>query len=93
MSAWRYLVVWATLLLLLALSIATAYVEMGVINILTNIGIAIVKTLLVMLFFMHLSAGSVLVRVFASVGFLWLLLLLGLIVTDYLFRHQIVPPG
>ena len=87
-----YVLVWATLMLLLALTLGSAYIPMGVLNVTVNVGVALAKALLVIIFFMHLRHGSALLRVFASVGFLWLLVLLVLSLSDYLSRTRIPPP-
>jgi cytochrome c oxidase subunit 4 len=87
-----YALVWAALMLLLALTLGSAYIPMGALNVTVNLGVALAKTLLVIIFFMHLRHGSALVRVFASVGFLWLLILLVLSLSDYLSRTRVPPP-
>lgn len=71
---------------LLALTLGSAYLNLGVANILLNVGIAIVKTGLIMAVFMHLRMESDIVRTFAMVGFFWLTLLLVLSFSDYLTR-------
>ncbi len=84
----RLAAVWAALLVLLALTCASAFVEMGVWNTVTNFGIAAVKALLVAIFFMHLFSGRAVHRIVAlSAGFI-LALLMGLTFTDYSTRAQ-----
>lgn len=75
-----------TLMVLLAITVGSSYLSLGVFNILINIGIAMAKTALIMVFFMHLKTGSAVVRTFAVVGFFWLMLLIVLILSDYLTR-------
>ncbi len=53
--------------------------------------IAMVKGILILLFFMHVRHGSRLTWVFASAGFVWLGIMLTLTMTDYLTRNH--PPG
>jgi cytochrome c oxidase subunit 4 len=48
--------------------------------------IAVVKALLVLLYFMHLRYGSHLNWIFAGASFFWLAILLSLTVGDYLTR-------
>ena len=74
------------LMVLLAITVGSSYLNLGVFNILLNVGIAVAKTVLIMAFFMHLKAGGALVRTFAAVGFFWLMLLLVLSLSDYLTR-------
>ena len=79
---WTYL----ALMALLALTAGSAFIEMGIFNPILNIGIAAAKTILIVLFFMHLKSGSSVVRLAAGAGFFWLLLLFGLSLSDYLSR-------
>ncbi|MFL6649360.1 MAG: cytochrome C oxidase subunit IV family protein [Sulfurifustaceae bacterium] len=81
-----YLVVWLSLLVLLALTLTSAYVRLGTGNVVVNVAIAVIKAALVAIFFMHLKRGSVISRLVAVAGFLWLLVLIGLTLTDYLTR-------
>ncbi|MFL6622125.1 MAG: cytochrome C oxidase subunit IV family protein [Sulfurifustis sp.] len=81
-----YLVVWLSLLVLLALTLTSAYVRLGTGNVVVNVAIAVIKAALVAIFFMHLKSGSVISRLVAVAGFLWLLVLIGLTLTDYLTR-------
>ena len=86
-SSRPYWIVWLALLGLLFLTWLAATVNMGPLNVVVAMTIAISKMLLVMVFFMHLRATRPLTWVFASAGFLWLLILLGLTLSDYLTRQ------
>jgi cytochrome c oxidase subunit 4 len=48
--------------------------------------IAVVKGILIVLFFMHVKYGSKLTWVFASAGFIWLVIMFVLTFTDYATR-------
>ena len=87
-----YLLVWVGLSTLLAITLACAYIPMRELNIVVNMGVSIAKTLLVMLFFMHLRRAGPLLRIFSSIGFVWLLMLLMLSLSDYLSRIPISSP-
>ena len=91
-SARSYVLVWMALMLLLGLTLWSAYVHMGWFNVVVNLGVSVAKMLLVMIFFMHLRDSSALVRIFSGIGFLWLLALLVLSLSDYLSRIDIPPP-
>jgi cytochrome c oxidase subunit 4 len=80
------LLVYLALLLLLAATIGVAFVDLGFLNPLIAVTIAIIKAVLVILFFMHVRGSSQLTRVFVLAGFFWLLILVGLTFTDYLTR-------
>lgn len=72
--------------LLLAATLGVAMVHLGVLGHVAALGIAIFKAVLVALFFMHLRYENVVNRVFAAGGLLWLSILIGLTLTDYLSR-------
>lgn len=84
---WTYI----ALLGLLALTLGSIYIELGALNPIVNLGIAIAKALLIMAVFMHLWESSNLVRLFAVGGIFWLLLLFGLSMGDYSTRPEGVP--
>jgi cytochrome c oxidase subunit 4 len=77
----------AALLLLFILTVAAAYVEMGPFNIVVAMTIAVVKATLVVLYFMHVRYQSRLTWIFASAGFIWLLILFALTLGDYFTRQ------
>ncbi len=83
----RNLVVWAALLVLLLVSWATAYWRIGsALNTALGLGIAAVKAGLVLVLFMQLRGSSVLVRLTASAGLFWLVILFGMTFADVLPR-------
>lgn len=77
---------YAALMALLALTLGSSYLALGVLNVVLNIGIAAAKAVLVMLVFMRLwpAAGSV--RVVAGAGFAFLAVMLALTLMDYGLR-------
>jgi cytochrome c oxidase subunit 4 len=81
-----YFAVWGMLLLLLLLSFGSAYIPLGTLNVIINLGIAAVQALLVMFFFMHLRSSNALLRVAAFTAFCWLLVLVSLTLSDILSR-------
>jgi cytochrome c oxidase subunit 4 len=82
LPAKAYVLVWLALIALLLLTVGSAYLPLGWANGAINIAIAVVKALLVMIFFMHLRSGHYLLRIVAAAGFFWLALLIGLAFTD-----------
>lgn len=88
----RYLWVLAALLCLLALSAGSALIKLGVLNTIVNMGVSVAKTLLVMAIFMHETKARKLTRMASALGFLWLALLIGLALTDFLARVPVPPP-
>lgn len=79
-------IVAASLLALLGVSLLTREVPSAVGNV-AGLCIAAVKALLVALVFMRLRRETPLVRLFSAAGLFWLLLLMGLTLTDYLTRR------
>jgi len=93
-SVKTYFLVFAALMVLTALTVWVAFMDLGFLNTLVALGIAIVKATLVVLIFMHVRYGSHLTWVFAISGFFWLLILLVFVMSDYLSRSwQYVPQG
>jgi cytochrome c oxidase subunit 4 len=80
------LLTWIALLILLAITAGSAFVPLGAANVMINFGIAALKALLVMIVFMDLRRTTRLVRMVAAAGFVWLLVLAGLSLTDYVTR-------
>jgi cytochrome c oxidase subunit 4 len=81
-----YFFVFLALLILLGATIAIAFVDLGWLNPILAVAIAAVKAVLVILFFMHVRESDQLTRVFVIAGFVWLAILVGLALTDYLTR-------
>jgi len=88
-----YLAVFAALLVLTGLTVFAATVDLGMWNTPVALAIAIVKALLVILFFMHVKYGSRLIWVAAAAGFFWLLQLLAGTAADYMSRGGLGTPG
>ena len=87
-----YLLIFCALMLGTALTVAAAFIDMGPLNTPVALVIATFKATLVVLFFMHVRYGSRLVWLFAGGGFLWLIILLALTLSDYLSREWLGQP-
>jgi len=81
-----YMKVCAALFALLALTWGLGYVDLGSWNLRIALSISIAKAVLIMLFFMHVRYSGRLVQLVACAGFFWLLILLGLAMSDYQSR-------
>ena len=87
-----YFAIFGALMVLTALTVGIAYVNLGQLNIVVALAVAIVKASLVVMFFMHLKYESHLTKVVLGAGVFWLVILLGIIM-DYLSRSWMyVPP-
>lgn len=87
----KYLAVYVALAVLLALTVVAAQFHFGPFNLVIAMSIAVAKTLLVILYFMHVRYSTPLTRVFAFVGFLWLTILLALLFSDPVSRGWLTP--
>jgi cytochrome c oxidase subunit 4 len=81
-----YYIVFALLMVFTYVTWQVAYFDLGPLNTVAALGIAVFKALLVLLFFMHVKYSSRLTWVVAGAGFFWLGILLVLLMTDYLSR-------
>ncbi len=81
-----YFGVWVALLILLFATWAAAELNLGVFNNVVALGIAFAKMALVLLFFMHVKYEKRLTWVFVAAGFIWLVIMFGYILGDYLTR-------
>ena len=88
-----YLATFAALMLLLGVTIGAAYLDLGALNLIVAMSIAVVKMLLILLFFMHLKGSSRILWLAASAGFFWLAIMLVLAMGDYTTRHWLATPS
>jgi|SRR5208337_2599638 len=86
-----YVWVWVTLLLLLALNWGLAQLNLGRFNLVATLAIPFIQSLLMILYLMHVRAGPALTRVFVAAGFIWLIIMLDLALSDYFTRGAV--PG
>jgi len=81
-----YAVVFASLLLLTYLTVQIAFIDLGRLNTVAAIGIATIKAVLVVLFFMHVKYGTNLTRAVVAGGLYWWFILIALTLADYFTR-------
>ena len=81
-----YYAIFGALMVLTAVTVAVAFVNLGSFNFPVAIGIAVTKATLVILFFMHAKYSSMLTKMFVGTAFFFLFILLTLSLTDYLSR-------
>jgi cytochrome c oxidase subunit 4 len=92
-SVRTYVVIFLALMVLTAVTVAVAFLQLGPLNDIAAMGIAITKACLVILYFMHVRQSSRLTKVVVVAGFLWLLFLIGFTMSDYLTRGLISMQG
>ena len=81
-----YYLVFGALIVGTAITVAAAFLDLGVLNNVVMLTIAITKATLVVLYFMHVRWSTRLTWVVVASGFFWLLILFGLTMQDYLTR-------
>lgn len=81
-----YLAVFACLMVFTVITVAVAFVDLGPLNNIVMLGIAITKAILVVLFFMHVKYATRMIPLVAASGFFFLLILFALTMQDYLTR-------
>jgi len=87
-----YFRVWGTLLILLAVTVGVAYIHLGWFNPAAAVGIAGIKALIIILYFMHVRYSPKVVWVFVSAGFIWLGMIFLWTLADYLTRSYLPTP-
>ena len=86
-----YAGIYIALMVLLVLTVRASYVNLGHgMNLAVAMTIAIIKAVLVILFFMHVRRSTKLTWVYASAAFLWLGIMFALTFSDYFTRS--IPP-
>jgi cytochrome c oxidase subunit 4 len=88
-----YLIVYGALMSLMALTLVAALFDLGIVNFALAMGIATVKMVLIILYFMHVRYSDRLTWVFSSAAIVWLLILIALTLNDYFTRGLIDVAG
>src|SRR3954470_9645989 len=86
-SAKTYTLIFLALLALTGITTAVAYLDLGHFSVVVALAIAVVKMLLVALFFMHLRHSTILTRIVVCGGLLWLAILITLSMSDFVSRE------
>ena len=81
-----YFAVFASLMILTAVTVAVAYYDLGPLNTILALSIAVTKAALVILYFMHVRYSPSLTKLVVAGSFLWLFIMLSITMSDYLSR-------
>ena len=84
-----YVGVFLALIVGTVLTVVVAMFDLGPLNNIVMLAVAIAKALLVVLFFMHVRWSSRLTWVVAASGFFWLIIMFGMTMADYMSRGWI----
>ena len=88
-----YFTIFMALMVMTGLTVAAAYVNLGIFNPAVALAIAIFKATLVILYFMHVKYSSHLTKLTVAVGLFFLIILLTLTLVDYASRGFLPMPA
>jgi len=92
-SVKTYAVIWITLLVLTGVTTAVAFVDLGPFSVVVALTIAVVKMMLVALFFMHLRHSGKLTQLAMAGTILWLGFMVSFTLADVFTRGWLGVPG
>ena len=81
-----YYTIFATLMILTAITVGVAYIDLGRMNVVAAIAIACFKAAIVVLYFMHVKYSTRLIKLTVIAGLYWMGILFALTLGDYLTR-------
>ena len=81
-----YFTIFAILIVCTYLTWQVAYFDLGRLNTVAALGIAVFKAVIVVLFFMHVRYATRLTWIVVLAGVFWLMILLAVTMSDYLTR-------
>jgi cytochrome c oxidase subunit IV len=85
-----YFTIFATLLVLTAATVIVSGLDLGALNTIVALTIAVTKALLVILYFMHVRYSTRLTWLVVSAGFAWLGILIVFTMSDVLTRSWVM---
>lgn len=81
-----YYAIFIALTVLTVVTWSVAKIDLGRMNAVVALTIAVIKATLVVLYFMHVRYSSRLTWVFVGAGFFWLAIMVALTLSDYMTR-------
>jgi cytochrome c oxidase subunit 4 len=81
-----YFVIFGALMVLTVVTYLVALVDLGRMNVVVALAVAVTKAVLVVLYFMHVRYSTRLTKIVVIAGFFWLALLIVLTLSDYFTR-------
>ncbi len=81
-----YFLIFGALMVLTVVTYMVALVDLGPMNVVVALGVAVTKAVLVVLFFMHVRYSTRLTKIVVIAGFFWLAILIVLTLSDYFTR-------
>ena len=92
-SVRTYATIFIALLMLTGLTVGVSTIDLGELNTVAALTIAVCKGTLVVLFFMHLRYSTRLTWLVVTTGLLWLMVLIAFVMSDVLTRGWLGVPG
>jgi cytochrome c oxidase subunit 4 len=86
-SLGTYRTVFTALMVLTAVTVTVAFIDLGALNNVVALGIACLKATLVLVYFMHLRYSSTLTRVAVATGVVFFVLLVAFTMSDAITRE------
>lgn len=87
-----YYTIFLTLLVMTGITVWVAFIDLGPLNNIVAMTIAVFKATLVVLYFMHVRYSSRLTWIFVAAGFFWFGILIALTLSDYYSRGWLTTP-
>ena len=81
-----YFTIFAALMVLTIITYYVALIDLGRLNVIVALAVAVTKAVLVVLFFMHVRYSTRLTKIVVIAGFFWLAILVVLTLADYFTR-------
>ncbi len=88
-----YFAIFAALMVLTAVTVAVAYVDLGALNTFVALAVAVTKATLVILFFMHVKYSTKLTWLVVASGFFFLAIMIAFTLADFVSRGWLGTPG
>jgi cytochrome c oxidase subunit 4 len=88
-----YFAIFAALMALTAFTVWVAFIDLGSLNVVVALGVAVTKATLVVLFFMHVKYSSRLTWLVVGSGFVFLAILIAFTMSDVVSRGWLGTPG
>lgn len=87
-----YFAVFGALMVFTVVTVAVAFVDLGRLNVVVALAVALLKATMVVLFFMHVKYAPRLTQLVVVAALAWLAILFGILLTDYLTRGWMMAP-
>jgi cytochrome c oxidase subunit 4 len=88
-----YYTIFMLLVILTAVTVGVAFLDLGALNNVVMLGIAVTKATLVILYFMHARYSPPLTWIVIGAGFFWLGVMIGFTLSDPLSRGWLMAVG